>query len=87
LGFWYNWVQYKDRFDSDQRQLVRCGDNIPILWLDRKDGALLGYLDKTEVAHFSHDKVAEQVQGVALNTMYIITREFKGGKLSRLSGG
>jgi hypothetical protein len=59
---------------------LHCGDSLPLLWLDRAQGALLGYLDnKTEVAHFSHDKVAEQVTGKALDDMMIIVRELKGG--------
>lgn len=50
LGFWYEWIKYKDRFEkSDIRQMVKCGDSMPILWKDRQGGALLGYLDnKTE---------------------------------------
>ncbi|KAH7697495.1 P40 protein [Aphelenchoides avenae] len=81
LGYWYNWIAYKDRFEnSENRQLVKCGDSIPILWKDRPQGALLGYVDnKTEFALFSHDGVSEQVQGKALENMLIIVRELKGG--------
>jgi len=81
LGYWYDWIKYKDRFDkADVRQLLKCGDSLPILWLNRPQGALLGYLDnKTELAYFSHDKVSETVQGTALNDMMIIVRELKGG--------
>lgn len=60
---------------------MRCGDSLPILWLDRKEGALLGYLDnKTEIAQFSHDKIAEEVTGTKLSDMKIIVRELEGGK-------
>ncbi|VDK28937.1 unnamed protein product, partial [Anisakis simplex] len=46
LGFWYEWIKYKDRFEkTEDRQMVKCGDSLPILWKDRKEGALLGYLD------------------------------------------
>ncbi|KAI6203870.1 hypothetical protein M3Y94_00606900 [Aphelenchoides besseyi] len=80
LGYWYNWIKYSERFDkSDERQFVKCGDSMPILWTKRPEGALLGYLDKSEVAHFSHDKVAEQITGAPLNDMMIIVRELKGG--------
>uniref|UniRef100_A0A1I7SN37 Pecanex-like protein n=1 Tax=Bursaphelenchus xylophilus TaxID=6326 RepID=A0A1I7SN37_BURXY len=85
LGYWYNWIKYSERLDKDakERELVRCGDSIPLLWLDRKEGALLGYVDnKTEIARFSHDGKAEDLQGPALSSMYIIVREYKG----RLSG-
>ncbi|CAD5217977.1 unnamed protein product [Bursaphelenchus xylophilus] len=82
LGFWYNWIKYSERLDKDvkEREIVRCGDSIPLLWLDRKEGALLGYVDnKTEIARFSHDGKAEDLQGLALSPMYIIVRELKGG--------
>ncbi|KAI6229895.1 MFP2b [Aphelenchoides fujianensis] len=75
LGYWqvlpYNWIKYSERFDkADERQI----------WINRKEGALLGYVDnKTEIAQFSHDKIAEQVTGPALNDMLIIVRELKGG--------
>ncbi|KAH7700775.1 MFP2 proteinb, partial [Aphelenchoides avenae] len=81
LGYWYNWILYKDRFENaENRQMVKCGDSIPILWKDRKEGALLGYVDnKTEIAYFSHDKICETKQGTDLNSMYIIVRELKDG--------
>jgi len=81
LGFWYNWIKYKDRFErTDERQVVRCGDSIPILWQSRPQGPLLGDLHlNTEIARFSHDKVAEELQGTVLSDMYIIVRELKGG--------
>ncbi|KAK0405697.1 hypothetical protein QR680_018145 [Steinernema hermaphroditum] len=81
LGYWYNWIKYKERFDNTEtRQMVKCGDSFPILWSNRPEGALLGYVDnKTEIARFSHDKICEEVTGTALNDMYIIVREFKGG--------
>jgi len=61
LGYWYNWIKYKDRFENaDQRPVVKCGGSIPFLWQNRAEGPLLGDLDlKTEIARFSHDKVAE----------------------------
>uniref|UniRef100_A0A915CNQ3 Uncharacterized protein n=1 Tax=Ditylenchus dipsaci TaxID=166011 RepID=A0A915CNQ3_9BILA len=81
LGYWYNWIKYSERFDkSDERQLLKCGDSLPILWNSRIEGPLLGYLDnKTEIAGFSHDKVDEQISGLKLNDMLIIVRELKGG--------
>ncbi|KAH7728839.1 P40 protein [Aphelenchoides avenae] len=87
LGFWYNWIKYKDRFDkSDERQMVKCGDSWPILWTNRPQGALLGYLDnKTEIAHFSHDGVSEQITGTPLSDMLIIVRELKGGTFVALT--
>lgn len=81
MGYWYNWVKYNERFDkTGERQFLKCGDSWPILWNNRPEGALLGYLDnKTEIAWFSHDKIAEQKTGSALSDMYIIVRELKGG--------
>jgi len=81
LGYWYNWIKYSQRFEkADERQLLKCGDSIPILWNNRKLGSLLGFLDnKTELAGFSHDKVAEQLSGKQLDDMLIIVRELKGG--------
>jgi hypothetical protein len=56
-------------------------DSVPILWPNHPQGALLGYLDnKLEVAHFSHDKVAEQITGKELDDMMVIVSELKGGK-------
>uniref|UniRef100_A0A915EHZ6 Uncharacterized protein n=1 Tax=Ditylenchus dipsaci TaxID=166011 RepID=A0A915EHZ6_9BILA len=61
-------------------QLDQCGDSLSIMWNSRTEGPLLGYLDnKTEIAGFSHDKVAEQISGLNLNDMLIIVRELKGG--------
>ena len=83
LGFWYKWIPYKQRKEGvpDKRQLVRCGDSIPILWHDRPEGALLGDLDlNTEIARFSHDKIAEEKKGAELDNMYIISRELIGGQ-------
>ncbi|MFH4977128.1 hypothetical protein AB6A40_003837 [Gnathostoma spinigerum] len=80
LGFWYEWIKYKDRFDKPEiRQTLHCGDSIPILWKDRKEGALLGYLDKDEFAHFSHDGIAETISGPPVGDMWIIVRNIKGG--------
>ncbi|KAK0403326.1 hypothetical protein QR680_016860 [Steinernema hermaphroditum] len=80
LGFWYEWIQYKDRFASDDRQMLKCGDSIPIFWKDRKEGPLIGFLDnKTEIAAFSHDGVAENITGIPLSDMWIVVRNTKGG--------
>ncbi|VDN26408.1 unnamed protein product [Gongylonema pulchrum] len=82
LGFWYNWVKYKDRFDVFEKgaELLKCGDSFPIFWKERKEGALLGYVDnKTEIARFSHDGRVEELSGGALSDMLIIVRELKGG--------
>lgn len=36
LGYWYEWINYKDRFEkTNERQLVRCGDSMPMLWNNR----------------------------------------------------
>ena len=36
LGYWYEWINYKNRFEkTDERQLVRCGDSMPMLWNNR----------------------------------------------------
>jgi len=81
LGYWYEWIKYKDRFEkTDERGLVKCGDSLPIFWKDRAGGPLVGFLDnKTEEARFSHDGVAENLTGKALENMMIIVRNFKGG--------
>uniref|UniRef100_A0A0K0FLK8 Uncharacterized protein n=1 Tax=Strongyloides venezuelensis TaxID=75913 RepID=A0A0K0FLK8_STRVS len=79
LGYWYNWIKYSDRFDIDNREILRCGDSIPILWKNRPNGAILGYLDnKTEIAKFSHDGVCEEIVGPKLSDFLIIVRELKG---------
>jgi hypothetical protein len=76
LGYWYEWINYKDRFEkSDVRQLVRCGQSMPILWSKRPGGPLLGYLDmKLEEAFFSANGKAEKVVGIPLSDMQIIMR-------------
>ncbi|EJW81334.1 MFP2b family protein [Wuchereria bancrofti] len=67
LGFWYEWIKYKDRFEkADIRQIVHCGASIPILWIDRK-------------AHFSYNGKAESLQGPSLGGMWIIVRNTKSG--------
>ncbi|VDL83192.1 unnamed protein product, partial [Nippostrongylus brasiliensis] len=80
-GFWYEWIKYKDRFEkTEARQLLRCGDSFPILWKDRPEGALLGYVDnKTEIALFSCDGKVYEQKGGQLNEMYIIMRNTVGG--------
>ncbi|KAI6227404.1 MFP2b [Aphelenchoides fujianensis] len=88
LGYWrvlpvYNWIPYKQRPDPNNqttRQLVRCGESIPILWTDRKEGALLGYVDSaTETAHFGAGGKCISIKGEELNNMLIIVRELVGG--------
>lgn len=76
LGYWYEWIKYKERFEkTDVRQLVRCGDSMPILWTDRPGGPLLGYLNmKTEEALFSQGGKAEKIVGKPLGEMEIIIR-------------
>ena len=63
LGYWYEWIKYSERLNKlEDRQMVKCGNSMPILWGNRLEGALLGYLDNsTENAYFSHDGVAECV--------------------------
>ncbi|KAK6029569.1 hypothetical protein OSTOST_04317 [Ostertagia ostertagi] len=80
-GFWYEWIKYKERFEkTEARQLLRCGDSFPILWKDRPEGALLGYVDnKTEIALFSCDGKVYEQKGPQLNEMYIIMRNTVGG--------
>ncbi|KJH52825.1 hypothetical protein DICVIV_01032 [Dictyocaulus viviparus] len=80
-GFWYEWIMYKDRFEkTEARQLLRCGDSFPILWKDRPEGALLGYVDnKTEIALFSCDGKVYERKGGELNNMFIIMRNTVGG--------
>ncbi|PIO58768.1 hypothetical protein TELCIR_19789 [Teladorsagia circumcincta] len=80
-GFWYEWILYKDRFDkAEGRQLLHCGDSFPILWKDRPEGALLGYVDnKTEIALFSCDGKVYEKKGGELANMYIIMRNLIGG--------
>jgi hypothetical protein len=82
LGFWYNWIKYSDRAakPKEERNLVKCGQSMPMLWYDRSEGALLGCLDlSTEVASFPHDGKATQKKGKELAEMLIIAREFVGG--------
>nr|CAD2189244.1 unnamed protein product [Meloidogyne enterolobii] len=83
LGYWYEWIKYKDRFEkTDERQLVRCGDSMPILWEGRTGGTLLGYLNmKTEEAFFSQGGKAECIVGKPLSEMKIIMRNLSGGPL------
>uniref|UniRef100_A0A915CTG4 Uncharacterized protein n=1 Tax=Ditylenchus dipsaci TaxID=166011 RepID=A0A915CTG4_9BILA len=74
-------TRYKERKvkPDSERQLVKCGESMPILWACRPEGALLGYLDlATEAALFSHDKTTTKVTGNALDDMLIIVRELKG---------
>uniref|UniRef100_A0A1I7XFW4 Uncharacterized protein n=1 Tax=Heterorhabditis bacteriophora TaxID=37862 RepID=A0A1I7XFW4_HETBA len=80
-GFWYEWIQYKDRFtNSESRQMVKCGDSFPILWNNRKEGALLGYVNnKTENALFSCDGKVYEKKGGELAEMYVIMRNTVGG--------
>lgn len=81
LGYWYDWIKYKDRFEKmDERQRVRCGESMPILWTSRVGGPLLGFLNtKTEEAFFSQNGKAERVIGKPLSEMEIIVRVLKGG--------
>ncbi|GMR54875.1 hypothetical protein PMAYCL1PPCAC_25070, partial [Pristionchus mayeri] len=80
LGYWYNWIKYSQRFDGEHREILRCGDSIPLLWANRPRGAILGYVDnKTEIARFSHDGISEDKSGGELSDMMIIVRELKGG--------
>jgi hypothetical protein len=50
-------VKYQNRpeLDDKSRQLVKCGNSIPILW-QRPEGAILGFLDtSTELGSFAVD--------------------------------
>ena len=44
LGYWYNWIKYKDRFNTENREILRCGDSLPLLWQNRPAGAIMGQL-------------------------------------------
>lgn len=82
LGYWYNWIKYKERFDKEtnERELVRCGDSLPLFWPDSPEGPCLGYVDnKTEIAMFSINKKVFKKMGGELNDMMLIVRELKGG--------
>ena len=76
LGYWYDWIKYGDRFEkTDERQLVRCGQSMPILWANRPGGPLLGYLDmQKEEAYFAQNGKAEKITGKPLADMLIIVR-------------
>ncbi|KAI6171562.1 MFP2b [Aphelenchoides bicaudatus] len=81
LGYWYNWIKYQDRpeIGSADKQLVRCGNSIPILW-QRPEGAILGFLNmSTEVASFAADGKYYSKEGGQLKDFLIIVRELKGG--------
>lgn len=81
LGYWYSWIKFSQRGEkTNERQLVRCGDSMPILWKDRPEGAILGNLDMiTNIASFSFDKKSVSRKGDQLNDMLIIVRELVGG--------
>uniref|UniRef100_A0A0N4ZQN4 DM13 domain-containing protein n=1 Tax=Parastrongyloides trichosuri TaxID=131310 RepID=A0A0N4ZQN4_PARTI len=81
LGFFYEWIKYKDRFMEvhGNKQILHCGDSIPIYDKGRQ---ILGYLDnKTEIAKFSKDNKVYESSGGDLGEMYIIVRNCKGGPL------
>jgi len=80
LGFWYNWLKYSDRpeIGAGDRQLVKCGNSIPILD-KRAEGDILGFLDMTtEVASFAVDGKYYKKEGGQLKDCLIIVRELKG---------
>jgi hypothetical protein len=82
LGYWYNWIKYSDRpeIGAADRQLVKCGNSMPILDNSRAEGAILGYLDNnTEVASFAADGKYYKKEGGQLKDCLIIVRELKGG--------
>ena len=49
LGYWYNWIKYKDRFDIEHREILHCGDSIPLLWQNRPQGAIMGQYYRTPI--------------------------------------
>ncbi|KAL6738084.1 hypothetical protein Aduo_011672 [Ancylostoma duodenale] len=65
LGYWYEWLPMKARFDDvTHRELVRCGQSTPILMPCADGQQRLGYLDlSTEIAMVSYDKKVEQMAG------------------------
>ncbi|KAI6183928.1 hypothetical protein M3Y97_00541500 [Aphelenchoides bicaudatus] len=81
LGFWYNWVKYSNRPSSDEksRQLMRCGNSVPVMWANCPGGAVLGFLDITkEVASFAFGGLFVSKGGSEVNDMLVLVREFNG---------
>ncbi|KAK6746692.1 hypothetical protein RB195_000143 [Necator americanus] len=79
LGYWYEWLPLKSRFDdTTDRELVRCGQSTPIL-IPCKDGQLrLGYLDlSTEIAMVSYDKKVEELSGGPTQNCLGLFRNYK----------
>jgi hypothetical protein len=82
LGYWYNWIKYSERpgENDPKRQLVRCGYSIPILWADRPEGGLLGFVNsETETANFAIGGKCVMKKGEDIKNMLIIVRELVGG--------
>lgn len=91
LGFWYNWIKYKDRFEKFEKgaELLRCGDSFPIFWHERKEGPLLGYVDnKTEIGEKIVINEFEVVHFPQLNSsinIAIFSNKFFSGLLMNYS--
>ncbi|XGW28448.1 hypothetical protein V3C99_008315 [Haemonchus contortus] len=79
LGYWYEWLPLKSRFDdSNDRELVRCGQSTPILITCTDNEKRLGYLDlSTEIAMVGYNKKVEQIAGGATQTCLGIFRNYK----------
>uniref|UniRef100_A0A7I4YLE3 HTH arsR-type domain-containing protein n=1 Tax=Haemonchus contortus TaxID=6289 RepID=A0A7I4YLE3_HAECO len=79
LGYWYEWLPLKSRFDdTNDRELVRCGQSTPILITCADNEKRLGYLDlSTEIAMVGYNKKVEQIAGGATQTCLGIFRNYK----------
>lgn len=80
MGYWYQWVQYKDR-QQPGFDIVRCGQSVPILAElgDKAEGkALLGNLSlATEEACFSFGGKEIKLTGIPVQAMWVIVRDLK----------
>ncbi|KAK6012538.1 hypothetical protein OSTOST_22312, partial [Ostertagia ostertagi] len=79
LGYWYEWLPLKSRFDdTTDRELVKCGQSTPILMTCADKEKRLGYLDlSTEVAMVAYNKKVEQIAGGATQECLGIFRNYK----------
>ncbi|VDL83362.1 unnamed protein product [Nippostrongylus brasiliensis] len=79
LGYWYEWLPLKSRFDdTTDREIVRCGQSTPILIVCKDQQKRLGYLDlSTEIAMVGYNKQVEQISGGATQECLGIFRNYK----------
>ncbi|EGT50538.1 hypothetical protein CAEBREN_12290 [Caenorhabditis brenneri] len=80
LGYWYEWLPLKQRHENNEgiRELVRCGNSVPVL-AKLKDGTdKLGFLDlNTEIALFSNAGTTEKYEGGATANFMTIFRNLR----------